>query len=88
MEERNTPIERPPMLGFKQSKSPPYFYPICLTMCLFQLTCTCSTRRSASRVAMTAVSVRRPGSLSTMSWVGTPRTPARPPAPGGTMRSE
>ena len=22
MEERNTPIERPPMLGFKQSKSP------------------------------------------------------------------
>ena len=35
MEERNTPIERPPMLGFKQSKS----YPVkTVTSCYKQLT--------------------------------------------------
>ena len=59
MEERNTPIERPPMLGFKQSKfdlSPLRRVP---NRELFQLISTCSTRESPSKEGMTAVLVRR-----------------------------
>ena len=85
MEGRNTPIERPPMLGFKQSKF--YrFYNQYFNL-EFQLISTCFFKKFSISVATTDASAKKRGNLFMMNSVEILKIPAQPHALEDIMRS-